>query len=240
MLCQNPTRGSDGTLILCSLVPALELDPSEFRTRERLLPSGSTDKALAEWRRYWLDSLADSGVTGLEPLRAGSWHVPTRQFTDATILGRVLAVMLERLGGVEPVEPLFDPECMSALFGGLLLCYEGRILIEPGCCCDLGNIADWREAASYRGTDWQLVWTGHPWASIRFDGEMLVLSEPHENKPPTARWKVRPDLLCGAVDAAAHELEEFALRLQPVVTSFYGEEASEAIARHLSGLTAYD
>ena len=40
-----------------------------------------------EWHRYWLDSLADSGVVGLTPLRPWSaWLVPMLQSTNAVVL----------------------------------------------------------------------------------------------------------------------------------------------------------
>jgi hypothetical protein len=72
------------------LVPSVELEPWTFATRERPLPAGSCRDVPGEWNRYWLDSLADSGVTGLTPLWPGSWHVPTAAFTDPTVLGRYL------------------------------------------------------------------------------------------------------------------------------------------------------
>jgi hypothetical protein len=50
-----------------------------------------------EWYRYWLESLADSGITGLTPIYRGSWHVPTREFTEAAHLGTVLELIFRNL-----------------------------------------------------------------------------------------------------------------------------------------------
>src|SRR6516162_6525404 len=71
------------------LVPALELEPGRFSTRERPRPSGSGLEMPMAWDRYWLDCLADSGITGLNPLRPASWHVPVRAL-DQEVLGKLL------------------------------------------------------------------------------------------------------------------------------------------------------
>jgi hypothetical protein len=81
-----------------------------------------------------------------------------------------------------------------------------------------------------------MLWIGHPWLSVRFEGEVLVLSEPHESATPTARWLVRPADLDRAVDAAIAELEDFAGRLRPVA-AVAGSDRTGTIARQLAGLS---
>jgi hypothetical protein len=215
------------------LVPVLELSPARFATRQRPLPSGSGREVPQEWDRYWRDALADSGIVGLEPLRAGWWHVPTASLTDPILVGKLLAAVVKDWGGLES---LTDPEGKPVLDGGLALFQGGEVLAEPACCVDLGNISDWREAARYRGTDWQMLWIGHPWLSVRYDGRWLVLGGPHESETPAARWAVTPDDLERAVGLAAVELEAFADRLRPAVAALVGDEAARLIARRLAGL----
>jgi hypothetical protein len=217
------------------LVPVLELEPARFATRERPLPSGSCREVPQEWDRYWRASLADSGIVGLTPLRPGSWHVPAASLTDPAILGKLLAAVVKDWGGPES---LTDPDGKPVLDGGLALCQAYAVLAEPACCVDLGNLSDWRDAAAYRGSDWQMLWIGHPWLSVRHDGRWLVLSGPHESETPAARWAVTPDDLGRAVDEAAAELESFADRLRPAVGGLVGDEVAVLVARKLTGLTA--
>ncbi len=101
------------------LLPVVELEPAKFTTRERPLPAGSFRDVPAEWPRYWLDSLGDSGVVGLTPLRPGSWHLTTRQLTNPATLARILDVIVRDWGGPEA---LADPDGRPVLCGGPALC----------------------------------------------------------------------------------------------------------------------
>jgi len=215
------------------LVPVIELEPFRFATRERTSPCGSAREVPEEWTRYWRDSLADSGLVGLKPLRPGSWHVPTASLTDPVLVGKLLTAVLRDWGGPES---LTDPDGKPVLDGGLALCQGVEVLAEPACCVDLGNISDWREAAGYRWADWQMLWVGHPWLSVRHDGQWLVLSGPHESEAPEARWAVDPGELERAVDLAVVEQERFAARLQPAVAALVGDGSAGLIARRLAGL----
>lgn len=215
-----------------ALVPAVELEPGKFATRERPLPAGTGRDVPEEWTRYWLDSLADSGVVGLTPLWPASWLVTTRQLTGGEVLGRVLSAIVREWGGPAAFS---DPDGKPVLDGGLALCRDGEVLVAPTCCGDLGNLSEWRDAAAYRQTEWKMVWVGHPWVSVRFDEGRLVFSEPHESDAPTARWSVRPEELHRAVAAAEAELEDFARRLRTVLGDMGVAEAGLA-ARKLAGL----
>lgn len=71
--------------------------------------------------------------------------------------------------------------------GALAILVGGELQVDPNCCSDLGDLSEWREAADYRGSEWQMLWIGHPWLSVRFEDGLLVLSEPHESNSPEAR-----------------------------------------------------
>lgn len=223
------------TLPDVSLIPAVELEPDLFATQDRPLPFLSGRESDEDLLRYWLDSLADAGIRGLTPLRPDSWHVPTRQLTDPDVLQRVLAAVIEDWGGLEV---LTDPGRNAVLEGGLALVSGGALLAEPTCCVDLGCVADWRKAAEYRGADWRMLWTGHPWLSVRFEGGALILSEPHESNEPAGRWAIRPDLLAQAVAVAEAELEDFARRLVEPLKALGVKEGTGEIARTLAGLNS--
>jgi hypothetical protein len=214
------------------LMPVIELTPGTFSTRERSSPAGSGREMPDEWNRYWLDSLADSGIVGLTPLWPWAWLVPARQLTDAVVLNRIMSTLVREWGGPDVFS---DPDSKPVLDGGLALCSNGELLAAPTCCSDLGNVSEWQDAAAYRQPDWKMVWIGHPWLSIRFDAGRLVLSEPHESDAPTARWTVRPEEFVRAVNAAEAELEAFARRLRTVLGDMGVADAGLA-ARKLAGL----
>jgi hypothetical protein len=143
--------------------------------------------------------------------------------------------VLFREGGVEA---LSDPDASPVLSGGLALRRpdSGEVLVEPGCCSDLGDLADWRAAARHREAEWRMVWIGHPWVSVRYRQPWLVLSQAHESAEPEERWAFRPDHLERALAVAAAELESFAGRLAAVLPllGYPGEPLS--LARRLAGL----
>jgi hypothetical protein len=213
------------------LIPVLKFEPFQFAAEDRSSPSGIYEDMPEEWYRYWLESLADSGITGLMPIYRGSWHVPTREFTDPALLGTVLELIFRNLS-----EAGFsiDLECVP-LLGGLALRYQTQVLIEPGCCADLSDIAGWRRAVGYRQARWENVSNGHPWVSARYDAPRLILSDPHEGQYPlTARWAVCPDQLRDAVVAAEVDIERFAGLITSAMPSGYEVDAHQ-LGRKLAG-----
>src|SRR5262245_41267981 len=169
-----------------------------------------------EWYCYWLESLADSGITGLMPIYRGSWHVPTSEFTDLALLRRVLEVTFQNLSeaGLS-----VDLECMP-LLGGIALRCQSQVLVEPGCCGDLGDISGWRRVVSYRRAAWWPLPMGHPSSSVLYQAPRLMISTPHEAaEPPTARWAVCPDQLQVALVPAEIEQERFAGQITAAMPS---------------------
>jgi hypothetical protein len=215
------------------LIPVLELAPWDFSTEERAMPLGSSTQSPESWLRFWQDSLADSGVRGLEPVCPGSWHVPTKALIDAGMLERILHRVIDSRGGMAS---LSDPDSASALNGGLALANAGEVLFTPTCCSDLGNIADWQQATLHRGPGWQTLWIGHPWVSVRYEPPWLLMSEPHESHEPVERWALSPDGLDRAVSAAVEELERFARQIASVLSVMGYQDDPALPARKLCGL----
>jgi len=186
-----------------------------------------------EWHRYWLDSLSDSNIVGVEPLSQGSWHVPISEFDEPEMLRRFLKVVFDNWGGID--SPL-DPDSILGLNGGLAL-RSDDVLIEPGCCGDLGDAANWQEAAAYRKHEWKMLWTGHPYPSVKYEEPFLILSGQHDSEPPKARWTIRPEELQRAVIAAFVELERFALRIAAVLTLLGYHANAQLMSQKLAGLS---
>lgn len=216
------------------LIPVLELEPYTFATQSRESPVYRSHDTPEDWSRYWSDSLADSGLIGLQPVRRGSWHVPTTEFADFAVLRRYLGVIFQKWGGIAV---LSDPDCRPVLDGGLALrCRPHDQWVEPGCCADLGDAANWREAAAYRQPEWQMLWIGHPWLSVRYQAPWLVLSGEHESDTPTARWAVRPEDLQQAVVAAEVELERFAGQVASALVALGYQGNPDLMGQKLAGL----
>lgn len=214
------------------LVPVIELEPATFSTREHPLPFGTFRDVPDEWNRYWLDSLADSGIVGLSPLRFASWLVPIRQLTSSSIMARILSILVREWRGAEVFS---NSDSKPVLMGGLALRSHNRVLIAPSCCGDLGNLSEWKDTVVYRQPEWKTVWIGHPWISVYFKAGKLIFSEPHESDSPEARWMVNAEELDRAVAIAEAELEDFARRLEPVLDAM-GIVEVQRNARRLSGL----
>jgi hypothetical protein len=215
------------------LVPVVELVPTTFATQGRPSPRGTGAEMPHEWERYWRDSLADSGVVGVPPLRSGSWHVAADCLRDPDVLRLILRVIVEDWGGAES---LTGPDADPVLSGGMALVEGNEVLVEPTCCVDLRNLSDWRGAAAYGGLGWQTLWIGHPWLYVRFDGTLLLVSDQQESEPTGARWAVAPPDLERAVAVAEAELAAFADWLRPALAPWAGAEAAAALARRLAGL----
>lgn len=216
------------------LIPVLELEPSRFSVPTRPYPSRSYPEVPEEWHRHWSDCLADSGLSGLRPIRCGSWHVATAEFADATRLRRLLQSAFRDIGGIQA---LCDPDHRAPRNGGLAFrCRTQNLLIEPGCCADLGNLTGWQAAVAYKGEAWQELWIGHPWISVKFASPWLIVSERHESDHPTARWAVCPGQLELALVAATVELERLATRIAGALLSLGFSGDCGFIGRMLAGL----
>jgi hypothetical protein len=203
-----------------SLVPVIEMMPTDYALTDRPLPSGATKD---EYSRYWSACLTDSGIEGLQPI--GLRHIPIRQLTDAHTLKRV--VHQHRFENAsddteEVLDRFSDPdEYLSAFPGGYALMVNERVVCTPRCCGDLADISSWQEAADYRGMHWTEVWIGHPGIQVRFDGTQLILRDHDDAGDGRTEWddevSIRPEALHSAVGQAGQELQEFFRRLLPVV-----------------------
>jgi hypothetical protein len=211
------------------LVPVLEFEPFACAPDEQAPSSGDPEA----WHQHWQKCLALAGLGTLEPVEPGSWFVALPSLTDWTILLRVLQVHLRE---VNP-NSLEQVEAFLQLRGGYALREGGTVLFQPGCCCDFGNLNDWRGAATYRGAEWTMLWIGHPWVSVRFEDGALVLSEQHEGeRPPTdGLYRLAPDLLSEAIDRAEAEVLRFAERVLPALASLTPSPVDQAVVLGMLG-----
>lgn len=193
------------------LSPVVELPPSSFSKQEHKYPEVSGRECPDGWERYWLNSLGDSGIFDLQAIRPGSWHVATADLIQSRSLTTVLRATF---GGYGDREQLAGEHFNG---GCVLLDGTGELISEPQCCCDLNVIDDWRNAAAYRGLDWEMLWVGHPWHYVRYSSPFIHLSHQTENTPSNATWAISPAELESAIAAAAAEISRFIEAALPIL-----------------------
>ncbi|WP_298865639.1 hypothetical protein [uncultured Gimesia sp.] len=198
------------------IVPVLELEPGTFATQDRSFPYEEGKDQTNEEQQYWETCLEDSGITGLTPIKTGSWLVGVTSFSDLQ-LEQYLHVIFDDWGGIDEV--LGDLKNKPELHGGFaLLSQSGEVLIEPTCCSSLKDLVNWKAAAQNREAYWQELWVGHPWISTKYQSSRLILSDYHEiNTEISDRWGVHPQNLEQAIQNAEAELKDFSLRLKIIL-----------------------
>lgn len=201
------------------LIPVIEMPPMSYMRVDRITPSPNSPDD--EWDQYWSDCLADSGIVGLQPIRSHSWHVSLDQLTDGSTLEQILYIhFLTQDDDVDESKMEIDPENLLAFSGGYALSIGGQVMITPRCCADLTDITQWHAAAAHRCLEKIMVWIGHPWIEVQFDGTHLVFTEETDGQYP-AEWlgecSVEPHTLLKAIYQAEQELLDFFGVLLPIV-----------------------
>jgi hypothetical protein len=204
-----------------AMVTVIELPPSSFS--ERPYPEGTTVGKEAR-EAWWRASLADGGVTGLDPIAPGSWHVAVRQLIDVQTLERVLEAHFRSYS--DPDEPIGMP-----LSGGVALLTGGQVLLEPGCCSDLGDLANWEAVATEVWDGSRDLWTGHPHPLAQLLGARLLLTDATDD-PAEPRYSLDRPGLVAALVVAQEERVAFGERLLPIVRRRFS--VSDELARPMT------
>lgn len=226
------------------LVPVVEFEPSTYAQQAHAHGHGTERDDPEGWGRYWRDSLADAGVTGLDPFPANSWLIAVESLTDEHVLKALVQAHAEAHQDEEDPLPAQEwVESLGAFDGGFVLCDGETALVPPGCCCCLGSLADWREAGidPAKGS----LWIGHPEASLWREGDRVLIQQNSEGGRPLEPTHLALSALDleEAVKAAEGALEDFAARLAPVVGEWLSRvglapEGATALARKLAGAGA--
>ena len=228
-----PSQSSASTAI--RLIPVVELEAISFATEDgRQIGLGG------DWNSFWLRSSDNPTTTRLFPMKPG-WNLVTiDQLKDPRVLEilvRMLAADREDDSAPGNTQPVLGPDNFCPLSGGFALCIGDEVIITPQCCSDLSDIESWRTAAVYRDAHKVMVWIGHPWVMVRFDGVNLIFAgDDGLVLKPLPECAVEPDALSVAVTQAWRELEALADRLLPVVERFVPQERARETARRLAGI----
>jgi len=140
------------------LIPVIELEPYDFKKDDYESPTLSLKESPEGWENYNLKCYNDSNLIDLSPVRTGSWLFNIEQFDK-----QQLAIILKAIYKSEEEEHLLeifkDPQEFAPFFcGGYLFTVNGEIKAEPGCCCGLESIGDWKDVMESKSGQ---VWMGH-------------------------------------------------------------------------------
>ncbi len=193
---------------MVELIPVIEFEPLAYSQEGRRSPPVERHQ---DWYKYWKESLADSGITELEPVE-NSWLVRVVDLTQPNTIARLLRVHL----GDQVVETLDDLDSIGPLNGGYVLKTETYSLL-PTCCVSLEDIKSWEEALRIKQSQqqpaWTPVWIGHPWIYCRRKGSHLEFSGYAESPVGLEMaFSVRPDELQSAIESAREIVTEFGHR----------------------------
>lgn len=192
---------------MVELIPVIEFEPFTYSQEGRRSPPVKLHQDSDAWYKYWKESLADSGITELEPVE-NSWLVRVVDLTQPNTIAKLLRVHL----GDQMVEIPDDLESIGPLNGGYVLKTETHLLL-PTCCVSLEDIKSWEEALCWQQPAWTPVWIGHPWIYCRRKDSHLEFTGYAESTVGLeAAFVVQPDELQSAIEAARETVTEFGHR----------------------------
>jgi hypothetical protein len=207
---------------MLKLIPVVEFEPGFFKSDERENPIFSNNDTPQDWAEYWKNSLADSGILGIDPYWECSWFVEVSQLTP-----EIVKILLEKRydNSVESNE-------FYSLSGGYVL-EEGTILLStPHCCGSIRDIREWQDASNWTNTDEMYLWIGHPQLMVSsIDSQHLKITETYEyNRPeePETFTVDRTELKAAIIDAKK-QLDDFKKVLSIAVVKFSPHVAENAI-----------
>jgi len=137
------------------LVPVIELPPSNFCSTKKEAPKKSYIEAPEIWKHYNEKCYNDAGLFFLKPIEPLSWLFKLEDLTEVQLKIILKYIFNEAVEYFESInEILADPiEYAPLISGGYLLMVDNIVKSQPGCCCGLENIIEWKEATT--------VFTGH-------------------------------------------------------------------------------
>jgi hypothetical protein len=181
---------------MLKLIPVVEFEPSFFQLQEREMPD-----EFHKWDNWWKDSIADSGITGLNPYPIGCWSTEITKLTPGIIeiflnkiydINNAIKIDLEEIG-------------MGSLRGGYVLEVSDTVRIKPECCGDLGAIKEWDAASDWTNAKEMTLWIGHPWLEVSsIDDRYLKIrrtAEYGEPEEPVIITVNRTELKAAIIDA---------------------------------------
>jgi len=187
------------------LSPVVEFEPFAFQAVARESP---TDYDRQSWDDYWRNSLADSGITDIDPYQRGSWFVEVDKLTS-----EIVEILLHKTYKVcDRTATSLEEMISGSLSGGYVFEVSNTVQIMPQCCGDLENIRQWETASNWMKTEEMMLWIGHPWLMVSsIDSQYLQIRRTAEYGEPEEPVLITIDRyeLKNAIIVAKEQLDIF-------------------------------
>lgn len=154
---------------MIELINTIEVSPLKYSKKEYELPEASDYPDADDWYRKWEEVVSKLDL-GFHNIKKDSYLVDIETI-DEENLQMILETNLQEidLEKFEDEVPIFD--------GGIVLTENDKILIEPNCCGDIGNINEWQRILDNKTSDWSDLWIGHPWIFYRKQNGKVQFSD---------------------------------------------------------------
>ncbi|MEZ4223512.1 MAG: hypothetical protein R3B13_21370 [Polyangiaceae bacterium] len=157
--------------------------------------------------------------------------VDTSEFATPAALDAVLRVHLEWTGG--GVQSLPDEDSISPISGGYAFVRNEQVKLEPGCCCDLSDLAQWR-AAFLAGPGPTPLLVGHGTYSIACrKGEVAITVFSEVRDQADVHFSCATDAFAAALAKAEQQQTLFARLLERRLRELGAGKRSTGIANCL-------
>jgi hypothetical protein len=217
------------------LEPTVEFEPWDWAGEQAHEIIGTE-----RWIKFWSDFLTEIGT---RPSHPGSWYIPVSSLQKPKLLEQLILLTLNGSGIVgfpdsDGEEEDDITERLLPLSGGYILWKGDKVLFEPQCCCDLGDINYWQEIAGWQEFEWYRLSMGHGMMEVRHQGKFVELREnPEYINQEAIIESVKVTDLNIAVDLARETIFSFKERLIPVLYGIIGDQKrSIRIADMFAGL----
>lgn len=151
------------------LINAIEIPPLRYPKETHELPEISDYPDPDEWFRKWEGAVSKLNLD-FHAIQKDSYLVDIEAIDDEN-----LQIILEK--NLEEIDLEKFEEEVSIFDGGIVLTENDKILIEPRCCGDMGNINEWQRMLDDKTSDWSDLWIGHPWVFYRKQNGKVQFSD---------------------------------------------------------------
>lgn len=159
---------------IMKVINTIEFAPSDYAKNNYEFPDNKQENQEDLRLGYWKKSLADSGITDIEPIEKTSWLVDVEKISDTT-----LKILVEN--ELKDVDTNNFEEELIALSGGIVISDNNKILITTNCCGDLTDLANWETVFQDNSNEWTQLWIGHPFVYYRNRNNVVEFSNETES-----------------------------------------------------------